>query len=254
MKKIFALLLALGLLASMIACKQTAPEETTAAPEETTTAPEETTAAPEETTAAPEDGLMSYAEYMAAAVDEPVKFACYVQDHQSWWADKITVYAADEDGAYFLYSMACSEEDAAKLVPGTKIIVTGYKAEWAGEVEVGEGATFEFAGDDTFIAEAKDVSEVAYDDLVTYINQLVTFKGMTVKSVTYKNDPGTDDAYIQVEKDGVEYSFCVEYYLRNSETEVYKAVQELQEGDLIDITAYLYWYNGPNPHVIEVAK
>jgi hypothetical protein len=41
-----------------------------------------------------------------------------VQATQSWWDNKITVYAQDQDGAYFLYEMACSEEDAAKLVPG----------------------------------------------------------------------------------------------------------------------------------------
>ena len=53
--------------------------------------------------------IMSYEEYVAAAIDDPVAVECYVQAHQSWWDNKITVYAADEDGAYFLYELACSE-------------------------------------------------------------------------------------------------------------------------------------------------
>ncbi len=90
------------------------------------------------------------------------------------------------------------------------------------------------------------------DELADHMNELVTFKGLTVKEVTYKNDPGTDDAYIAVTLNDAEYSFCVEYYLRNNETDVYKTVQQLQPGQVIDITCYLYWYNGPNPHVVDV--
>ena len=69
--------------------------------------------------------VMSYADYVAAELEFPVVIEAYVQAHQSWWDNKITVYAADEDGAYFIYNMTCSEEDGAKLVPGTKIKVTG---------------------------------------------------------------------------------------------------------------------------------
>ena len=203
------------------------------------------------TEAAPK--AMSHAEYVAAQVDDPVVVEFYVQDHQSWWSDKITVYGADKDGGYFAYNMTCSEEDAAKLVPGTKIRVTGFRAEWAGEIEIAEGATFEIVGGDTYVAEAKDVTDLlGKDELADHMNELVTFKGLTVKEVTYKNDPGTDDAYIAVTLNDAEYSFCVEYYLRNNETDVYKTVQQLQPGQVIDITCYLYWYNGPNPHVVDV--
>ena len=69
------------------------------------------------------EGVMTYAEYAAAEMDAEVVIECYVQATQSWWDNKITVYAADQEGAYFLYELACSEEDAAKMVPGTKIKV-----------------------------------------------------------------------------------------------------------------------------------
>ena len=80
------------------------------------------------------EGVMTYEEYAAAALDTEVVVETFVQAKQSWWEDKSTVYTQDKDGAYFIYNMACSEEDYAKLEKGTKIKVTGYKAEWSGEV------------------------------------------------------------------------------------------------------------------------
>lgn len=63
---------------------------------------------------------MTYEEYMAAELDSKVVIEASVQAKQSWWEDKATVYAQDEDGAYFLYNMACSEEDYEKLVPAQR--------------------------------------------------------------------------------------------------------------------------------------
>ena len=82
-------------------------------------------------------GVMTYAEYDAATLDSAVTIEAYVQAKQSWWNNKGTFYTQDKDGgAYFLYEMPCSEEEYNKLVPGTKIKVSGYKAEWSGEVEI----------------------------------------------------------------------------------------------------------------------
>ena len=81
---------------------------------------------------------MTHEEYLAADVDAEVVIETYVQAKQSWWEDKATVYTQDQDGAYFIYNMACSEEEYEKLAPGTKIKVTGYKAEWSGEIEVAD--------------------------------------------------------------------------------------------------------------------
>ncbi|MBP3645108.1 MAG: hypothetical protein J6K55_01660, partial [Clostridia bacterium] len=158
------------------------------------------------------------------------------------------------DGAYFLYELACSEEDAAKLVPGTKIRVTGYKGEWAGEVEVMDG-TFEFVeGGDTFIAEALDVTDLlTSEDLIAHQNEFVAFKGMTVKAIEYKNGEPGDDIYVTVSYNDADYSFCVERYLTGPETEVYAAVGALKAGDKVDVEGFLYWYEGVNTHITAVA-
>ena len=200
------------------------------------------------------EGVMTYAEYDAAEMDAEVVIETYVQATQSWWDNKITAYTQDEDGAYFLYEMACTEEDAAKLVPGTKIKVTGYKGAWAGEIEVMD-ATFEFVeGGETFVAEPMDATALlGTDELIKHQNKKVCFKGLTVEGIEYKNGEPGDDIYVTVSLNGASYGFCVERYLTGPETDVYAAVGELKAGDVIDVEGFLYWYEGVNTHITAVA-
>ena len=200
------------------------------------------------------EGVMTYAEYAAAALDAEVVIEAYVQATQSWWDNKITVYAQDGDGAYFLYEMACAEADAAKLVPGTKIKVKGYKGEWAGEVEIMDG-TFEFAGDTKYVAEPVDATAwLGTDELIKHQNQLAVFKGLTVEAIEYKNGEPGDDIYVTVSKDGNKYDFCVERYLTGPETEIYQTVGALAVGDKVDVTGFIYWYEGVNTHITGISK
>ena len=251
------------------AAEEVAEEVTEAIEEKIEETAEETTAeatgeaaaeAAEE--AAEERAVISHEEYMAAALEDEVVVYTYVQATQSWWDGKITVYAQSPDGAYFIYNMACSEEDAAKLVPGTAIVVKGYKAEWSGEIEIAD-AEFVFPDEEyePFIAEAEDVTaKLGTDELINCQNELVAFKGMTVEAYdetgaafAYKNaENKTDDLYFKASKDGQTYDFCIEFYLTGSDTEVYKAVEALNVGDVIDMEGFLYWYNGANPHIIKI--
>ena len=199
---------------------------------------------------------MTHKEFMAAEMNAEVTIETYVQATQSWWDNKITVYCQSPDGAYFLYELACSEEDAAKLVPGTKIAVTGYKGEWAGEVEVMDG-TFTFVkGGDTWIAKATDVTALlGTEELIDHQNELVAFNGLTIEAIEYKNGEPGDDIYVTVGYNGASYSFCVERYLTGPETAVYATVGELEIGTVVNIEGFLYWYEGVNTHItaIEVA-
>ena len=198
--------------------------------------------------------VMTHEEYMAAEMDSEVVIESYVQDHQAWWDNKVTVYLQSPDGAYFAYEMVCSEEDAAKLVKGQKIRVKGYKTEWSGEVEIASGCTFEFVEGDSFIAEAEDVTALlASEDLIKHMNEFVAVKGATIvaqesgEAFSYKNpEEKNDDLYFAVDVNGATYNFCVEKYLRDESTDVYKAVEGLKVGDVVDIEGFLYWYNGAN--------
>ena len=203
--------------------------------------------------AAVAEEAMTHDAYVAAETDSEVLVESYVQAHQAWWDNKVTVYLQDESGAYFVYELACSEEDAAKLVPGAKIRVKGYKSEWAGEVEITDG-TFEFVEAEPWIAEATDVTDIlAKEELINHMNELVSVKGATVvaqedgSAFAYKNpEEKTDDLYFAVDVAGQTYNFCVEFYLCGSDTDVYKAVEGLKVGDVVDLEGFLYWYNGAN--------
>ncbi len=214
------------------------------------------------------EGVMTHAEYIITELDTEVVIEAYVQAKQSWWSDegqgKATIYAQDKDGAYFIYEMACTEDDYAKLTTGTKIKVTGYKAEWSGEVEIVDG-TFEIM-DGKYVAEALDVTSLlASDDLIAHQNKFVSFKGMTVEASKDANGNdvaflygwgGTgkdgDDLYFNASVNGNTYTFTVESYLCDNTTDVYNAVEALNIGDKIDMEGFLYWYEGVNPHITSV--
>ena len=280
MRKIVCAVLALCLAASMAACagnttsgSSTASDssvtsETSVSQEETSSdvASEDTDSQSSEEGSEASGEVLSYEEYMAAELDSKVTIQAYVQAKQSWWEDKATVYLQDQDGGYFAYEMACSEEDYEKLTEGTLIQVTGFKSEWSGEIEIMDGS-FTFVEDgDTFVAEPLDVTEMlGTDELESHQNEKVSFKGLTVEASTdannneaafLYNDDGSgadgDDLYFNVSYNGQTYTFTVESYLCDNTTEVYKAVTALEVGQTIDCEGFLYWYEGVNPHITSV--
>lgn len=211
---------------------------------------------------------MTYEEFVAADVDTEVTVETYVQAKQGWWEEngqgKATIYTQNEEGAYFLYDLPCTAEEYEQLTVGTKIRVTGYKAEWSGEVEIVD-ATYEIL-EGNFVAEAMDVTDLlGSEELINHQNKFVSFKGMTVEAskdadgndvaYLYKWDgSGTDgdDLYFNVSINGQTYSFTVESYLCDNTTEVYNAVKNLNIGDTVDMEGFLYWYEGANPHITSV--
>ncbi|HIQ72836.1 MAG TPA: hypothetical protein IAA51_00240 [Candidatus Cottocaccamicrobium excrementipullorum] len=275
MKKTISMLLVLSMAGMLSGCAgkstettaaDTTAAESAAAAEETTEAAESTAAETTEADGADGD-VLNYEEYMAADLDTEVTIQAYVQAKQAWWEDQATVYAQDQDGAYFIYNAACSQEDYDLLVPGTKIQVTGYKSEWSGEVEIMDGTIQVLEGEDTYVAEALDVTDLlGTDELIDHQNQFVSFTGMTVEAAgqdengndvafLYNWDgSGTegDDLYFNASYNGETYTFTIESYLCDSSTEVYSAVKNLQIGQTIDMEGFLYWYEGVNPHITSV--
>ena len=259
MKKLLAMLLALVMVLALVACgAEEAPvEEAPVEEAPVEEAPVEETPveeAPVEEAPVEEAAVMTYEEYMAANVDDIVCIETYVQATRSWWNDTICVYAQGPDGGYFMYDMACAEEDAAKLVPGTKIRVTGEKAIFDGEVEI-MNATFEFVeGADSYIAEPLAATELlGTAELESHMNKLASFEGLTIEAISYKNDEPGDDIYVTVGYNGASYDFCVEVYLTGTESEVYTTVGTLEVGDVVNVEGFLYWYNGVNTHITAIS-
>ncbi len=263
MKKLIALLLAMVMVFAFAACDTTTPNDTTPSTEATQESTEATTESTEPT--GEEVKVMTHEEYIAAELDTEVTIEAYVQAKQSWWEDKATIYAQAEDGAYFLYSIACSQELYDQLTVGTKFRVTGYKAAYKGEVEIIDIKELTIL-EGTWTATATDVTSLLdSDELINHQNEFVSFKGMTVEPI--KNKDGVEsafmynwdgsgedgsDLYFNVSVNGKTYTFTVESYLTGAGTDVYEAVKALKVGDKIDLEGFLYWYDGVNPHITSV--
>lgn len=268
MKKLIALLLAALMVCSFAACTNTPSNESTApSTEATTPSTEDTTPSTEAT--GDEVKVMTHEEFIAAEENTVVTVETYVQAKQSWWDNKATIYTQAEDGAYFLYSLPCTEDLYEKLTVGTKIRVTGIKGSYKGEIEIMsdamEPATIEII-EGSWTATATDVTALLdSEDLIKHQNEFVSFKGMTVEAI--KNADGKEsaflynwdgsgedgnDLYFNVSVNGNTYTFTVESYLTGKGTDVYEAVKALKVGDKIDMEGFLYWYDGVNPHITSV--
>ena len=129
-------------------------------------------------------------------------------------------------------------------------------------------ATFEIQ-EGEYVAPITDVTDLlGKDELIDHQNQYVSFKGMTVEAAgqdeegndvpyLYNYDGSGqegDDLYFNVSLNGETYTFTVESYLCDKDSDVYKAVKELQLGDKIDMEGFLYWYEGVNPHITSVTE
>ncbi len=223
---------------------------------------------------AEEVAVMTKEEFSKAAVDDPVCVEAYVQGNQAWWEKdgigQMTLYLQNEEGGYFAYNVQMTKEESEKLVPGTKIRISGFKAEWSGEIEIVD-AKYEILEADPFIAEAEDVTALlGKDELADHMNEKVAFKGLKVAAYSAEGadikeeipfsynwdnsgtSEGNSDLYFNVELNGEVYKFLVESYLCDNTTDVYKAVEGLKIGDTIDCEGFLYWYEGPQMHVTSV--
>ena len=246
-------------------CNNNTPAATTT----TAAQAEQTTTAAENNTDASAADVISHEDYIKADIDSPVSVETFVQGKQSWWEDngvgQASFYAQNNpEGGYFLYNMPCTKEEYDKIVPGTKLRVNGFKAEWSGEIEIID-STYEILGGETFIAAAEDVTALlGKDELIDHQNEFVAFKGMTVEAsgdngeaFLYKWDNSGsdgDDLYFKVSKDGTTYTFTVESYLCDKDSQVYSDIKNLKVGDVVDLEGFLYWYNGANPHITSVKK
>lgn len=246
MKKFLAIVLALTFVFAFVACGKKAPEFKDVKSE----------------------GVMTYDEFAAAALESKVTIEGYVQAKQVYSEQygNTSLYLQDTKGAYFVYRLACTAEEYAKFTEGVKVKIVGYKAVWSGEVEIIDVESFSVDSSVKYTAPVFDATSLlGTDDLIKHQNEKVSFKGLTVKAskdadgnevaYLYKwNGTGAegDDLYFNVALGDKEFQFLVESDLCGADTDVYKAVKNLKVGDTIDLEGFLYWYDGVNPHITSV--
>ena len=279
MKKAIVIMLTGAMMLAAVACgggssnsapAQESKTEEAKPAEETQETVESTVEEPEQTEPNIPEDAMSFEDYMAAATDTEVVVQGSIQGKQNYFVKddqgKASIYLQDQNGgAYFIYELPCTEKEYELMEIGKTIKVKGYKSEWSGEIEVIDIETWMFVDGD-YIAEAEDVTALlGTDDLAAKMNKKVLFKGMKVEPIKDKDNndvafiynydgSGTegDDLYFNVSVNGQTYTFTVESYLCGPDTEIYKAVKDFHIGDVLDLEGFLYWYNGPNPHITAV--
>lgn len=256
MKKLLCLILSVCAVFTLAGCREHRQE--TAVPAVTT--------APAVPAAAPTQGrspVMTHEEFLTGELGSPVVIETYVQATQQWWDDTITVYAQSEDGGYFLWNMACGAEEAKLLVPGARIRVTGEKVRWAGSDQIEHGSFTLLEG--SYIAPPLDVTALLGSrELSAHQNEKVSFTGLTVEPANEEGDAflyrwdgsgtagDTSDLYFRASRDGVACLFVIPYYLCGPTSDAYQAVITMEVGDTVDLEGFLYWYDGPQPHITSV--
>ena len=279
MKKAIVIMLTGAMMLAAVACgggssnstpAQESKTEEAKPAEETQETVESTVEEPEQTEPNISEDAMSFEDYMAAATDTEVVVQGSIQGKQNYFVKddqgKASIYLQDQNGgAYFIYELPCTEKEYELMEIGKTIKVKGYKSEWSGEIEVIDIEAWMFVDGD-YIAEAEDVTALlGTDDLAAKMNKKVLFKGMKVEPIKDKDNndvafiynydgSGTegDDLYFNVSVNGQTYTFTVESYLCGPDSDIYKAVKDFHIGDVIDLEGFLYWYNGPNPHITAV--
>ena len=212
------------------------------------------------------EGVMTFAEYDAVPLGSPVTVETFVQGKQSWWNNTATLYTQDLDGGYFIFEMKMSEAEYNRLSDGTKLSVSGLKSEWYGETEIID-AKYQIENDAVYVADPIDVTDLlGTDELVKKRNMRVSFKGMTVEAAG-KDEAGNDvpflykwdgsgergdDVYFNLSHEGKTFTFTIRRYLTDKDSDAYQAAEALKIGQTVDLEGFLYWYDGPNPHIYSI--
>ena len=219
-------------------------------------------AAPAESTEPAEEksGVMRFQEFLAAEDDSPVTVEGYVQAKEARRDGCCSLYMQNEEGAYYLSRMRCSQEEYESLKTGRKIRVKGYKAHWNDAIEISDASFSLMEGN--LITEAADVTAlIGSDALIQHQNEKAVFRGMTVElmpdghSVWYRGWDNTASAeedselWFRASSAGTVCVFTIKPSLCENSDEVIETLQQLQAGDRVDLTGFLRFYNGVLPRI-----
>ena len=232
-----------------------------------------TTATTSQTTSEVLNDVLSYSEYVAAEEGETVTIKGSITSRCTFYGGKASFYLQDDDGAYYIYNLPCTEEDYTNnLTVGTEIKVTGYKGSWSGQVEIlgdqaGNEAEYEIIG----TGKTYSPKEVTLAELKNYPNQYVVIRNLTVVAQKDKEEKeracfynwdnsgepkaGTD-LYYTVTDGTTTYQFVVESYLETTQygSNTYSEVENLSVGATIDVEGFAYTYNNPQVQTTKVTN
>jgi len=189
---------------------------------------------------------------------------------------------------YYVYNYECTQEqynalvvacDFENLVCQTYVKVSGTKASYAGMKEIVDATveiisvpegkimdiiTVDFGPYCIMVDEITEgVMSAGFQGNFTVVEYTTTDPNATVAesgAYGYKGDDPTDDLYIILEdSEGNKLNCCIEAHLdyeaygSGYKNYLYSVVDSLTVGQTISVTGFMYWWNGPNPHIIFIS-
>lgn len=213
--------------------------------------------------------VLTYSEFMEVAEGDIVTVEGTIAAKQAWWNGAVSLYlTTDVPGqGYFIYNAICTiEESENELAVGNFARFIGEKMIYAGEHELSDA---KYQSVETNPTPPKVI------DLTNHLNDLTPYRNgyfsmtLTVKEYVAPDDNTSvaeskaygyegstlgKDLYFTLTNGTVDINCVIESYLTDSTTDVYAIVQTLVVGETITVTGFLYWWNGPNPHIIKIVK
>lgn len=193
---------------------------------------------------------------------------------------------------YYIYGYECTQEQYNELtcfytqyysseVTFKYLTITGKKASYAGMEEIVDATVTVVDATQEYVQEVAnayaDTSNITSSGSTLDIYQSGIFSGTYIvkeytttdknttvaesKAYGYKGDAPTDDIYLCLEdEDGNIIDFCIEAYIvypvdENGEslrTTMYNIISELMVGAEVNASGFLYWWYGPNPHLLYI--
>ena len=227
------------------------------------TVPEKQTASVSDEASVSVDDAPTCAAYLEAEIGSFVTFSCYIQGRESWTDNFCSLYAQDETGACYLVRLPCTKEDYDRMTPGRMILVTGYKSTWGDDIELTD-CSFQFL-DGSWLANPQDMTDLlGTEELSVHRNEKVCFSGMKIEpmmdgaSVWYCGwdnmaaEGENTEFFFRASAGEAVCMFSVLPSLCENPEQVIQTLKSLHLDDVVDLTGYLYWYNGPRPRIIEI--
>lgn len=211
--------------------------------------------------------VYTHAEYISAKVDEEVTIKAVIQERCTFYNNKASFYLADKDGGYYVYNLACTEEEYQTLVKGTELEITGSKAEWKGQAEIDYGKATEnqewkITGTNKEIRQVISVSNISKAELDKYKNLVVSVTELTVTEAPFTDwttkeftpAVGTDIYFTVKDSQNNTATYVVESYLESTQFDstVYTKAGQLKVGDKINLKGFVYYYDEPQLQVTEI--
>lgn len=210
-----------------------------------------------------EQPIMSFSDFLIADEDSPVTAEGYIQAKDAWHEGFCSVYVQNEEGAYYLERLHCSQDEYQSLHVGRKIRISGYKSHWNDSLEISD-ATFQVL-DGEWFAKAIDATEmIGTDELILHQNEKAFFRNMTIEampdgySVFYygwdntKQNVEDAEIFFRASSDDMICDFTIKPSFCQKEQEILQILKSLHVGDTVDLTGYLRFYNGALPRIVEI--